>query len=110
VVSTSTSHTDSPASLRVASMPSMPGIRMSISTTSGSWSRATDTAASPSAASPTTSMSGAESRIITSPVRIAAWSSATTTRMGPAFTWPLRPERAAAARHARASGRRPVPP
>ena len=43
---------------RVASRPSMRGIRMSISTTSGRARRASSTASAPSAASPTTSMSG----------------------------------------------------
>ena len=39
---------------RVASMPSVPGIRMSISTTSGGLRRAKSTASSPSPASPVT--------------------------------------------------------
>ena len=43
---------------RVASSPSMRGIRTSIRTTSGRWRRASSTASPPSAASPTTSMSG----------------------------------------------------
>jgi hypothetical protein len=46
----------SAAICRVASSPSVPGIRMSISTTSACSERARSTAAAPSAASPTTSM------------------------------------------------------
>jgi hypothetical protein len=50
-----------PAIRRVASMPSRPGIRMSISSTSGfSWT-ASRTAASPSATEPTTVMSSSAS-------------------------------------------------
>jgi len=50
----------SAAICRVASSPSVPGMRMSISTTSARSERARSTAAAPSAASPTTSMPGAE--------------------------------------------------
>ena len=64
---------------RVASRPSIPGMRMSISTTSGRVRRTASTASSPSAASATTSMPSAV-RIIRKPVRTSAWSSATTTR------------------------------
>ncbi len=46
---------------RVASMPSMSGMRMSITTRSGSWVLASSTASRPVAASPTTAMSGVES-------------------------------------------------
>ena len=53
---------------------------MSIRTTSGRWRRVSRTAASPSAASATTSMSGCASRIIRNPARTRAWSSAMTTR------------------------------
>ena len=79
------SSTSGPASCRVASMPSMAGMRMSNRHTSGRSSRARATASRPSAASPTTSMSGWASRIIVSPVRTISWSSATSTRM---VMWP----------------------
>ena len=52
------SSTPGPASSRVASTPSMTGIRMSMSTTSGRSRRAASTAERPSAASPTTSKVG----------------------------------------------------
>src|SRR4051794_3594001 len=61
---------------RVASMPSSSGIRMSMSTTSGSRSLAIVTALAPSEASPTTSRSSSASRIILNPARTSAWSSA----------------------------------
>ena len=48
--------------------------------------RSTATAASPSAASATTSMSGWASRIIRKPARTKAWSSAITTRSGRSVT------------------------
>ena len=67
---------------RVASRPSMPGIRMSISTTSGPWAAACDTAASPLAASPTTVMPSAASRMTQNPERTSSWSSTTSTRIG----------------------------
>ena len=56
-------------------------MRMSNRHTSGRSRRASSTARRPSAASPTTSMSGWASRIIASPVRTISWSSATSTRM-----------------------------
>src|SRR6266540_1292132 len=59
----------------VASMPLRRGIRTSMSTTSGMSSWARSTAWWPSAASPTTSMSGSESRTIWRPRRNRAWSS-----------------------------------
>ena len=58
-----------------------PGMRMSNRHTSGRRRRASSTARRPSAASPTTSMSGWALRIIVSPVRTISWSSATSTRM-----------------------------
>ena len=64
---------------RVASMPSRTGIRMSISTTSGRVRRASATASCPSLASPTTAVSGSFSRILRSPTRTSAWSSAIST-------------------------------
>ena len=47
-----------PMSCLVASMPSIPGIRTSIRTTSGAASRQTRTASAPSSAVPTTVKSG----------------------------------------------------
>jgi len=64
---------------RVASIPSSTGMRMSISTTSGLTRLTAATASEPSAASATTSRSASASRIFRRPVRIIAWSSATTT-------------------------------
>jgi hypothetical protein len=59
-------------SSRVASSPSMPGMRMSMSTTSG-WCAAADaTAAAPSAASPTTVMPSAASRMTQNPERTSS--------------------------------------
>jgi hypothetical protein len=75
------SWTPSPASRRVASIPSMPGMRTSIRTTSARTWPASRTASAPSAASPTTSRSGSASRIIRNPVRISGWSSAIRTLM-----------------------------
>jgi hypothetical protein len=59
----------------------MPGMRMSSSTTSGTVSVTTRTPAAPSAASPTTSMSGSAASTMRRPVRTIAWSSTRTTRM-----------------------------
>jgi hypothetical protein len=50
-------------------MPSTPGIRTSITTTSGANVSAAATAAAPSPASPTTVMSGSAPRISTNPSR-----------------------------------------
>ena len=61
---------------RVASMPSTPGIRTSMSTMSGRVDATRLTASAPSSASPTTSRSGSVSRIIRRPRRTSAWSSA----------------------------------
>jgi hypothetical protein len=66
---------------RVASSPSVPGIRMSINRTSGVSSEASRAASSPSAASPTTSMSDCASRSERNPARTRAWSSASRTRI-----------------------------
>jgi hypothetical protein len=66
------SWTPPPARCRVASIPSMPGMRMSMRTTSARTWPASRTASPPSAASPTTSRSGSASRIIRNPVRISA--------------------------------------
>jgi len=67
---------------RVASMPSTPGIRMSITTTSGCTSCTSRSASAPEPACPATSMSGASVITITSPARISGWSSANRTLMG----------------------------
>ena len=56
-------------------------MRMSISTTSGRSAFTTCSASSPSAASPTTSMSGWAARIVWNPARTTAWSSTTTRRI-----------------------------
>src|SRR5262245_40158990 len=65
----------------IAVMPSMFGIRRSISTTSGSSRRAIATPSEPSDASPTTSMSSWRSKKVRSPVRTTAWSSTRSTRI-----------------------------
>ena len=69
-----------PANCRVASMPSMPGMRTSISTTSGRRSRQMRTASAPSDAVPTTEKSGWVSSNPAKPSRTTWWSSATTMR------------------------------
>ena len=67
----------------------------------------TCSACSPSAAAPTTSMSGSSPRIATNPSRTLAWSSATTTRSGSPVTGapsgPDHPVGPAAARAQRAA-------
>jgi hypothetical protein len=65
---------------RVASIPSMLGMRTSMRTTSGRSPSASPTASPPSPASPTTSMSSLASRIMRKPPRTSAWSSAITIR------------------------------
>src|ERR1700694_5969702 len=75
--------TPASASPRVASMPSTPGIRTSIRTTSGRSVRTASIAADPSPASPTTSRSGCASRIMRKPARTKAWSSTIKTRINP---------------------------
>ena len=60
----------------VAAMPSITGIRMSISTTSGRSSRVLSTASAPFSASATTRMSGVVSSVARSPARISRSSSA----------------------------------
>ena len=81
IVSTSTATCGAASTMRrVASTPSMPGMLMSISTTSGWSERAAATAASPESASPTTTTSLAVSSSARSPARNAGWSSATSTR------------------------------
>ena len=64
---------------RVASMPSRPGIRTSMSTTSGRSAEHMDTAVAPSPASPTTAISLSASRISRKPFLIRGWSSASST-------------------------------
>jgi hypothetical protein len=66
---------------RVAVMPSMSGMRMSIKTTSARLERVSETASAPVAASATTVRSGAESMSTLNPARMRAWSSASTTRI-----------------------------
>jgi hypothetical protein len=82
VVSTRTRGGSAPAVSRaVAVSPSMPGIRTSISTTSGLTRSARASAAAPSAASPTTHRSGSASTMAAKPARTTGWSSTTITRM-----------------------------
>ncbi len=57
---------------RSAPRPSSPGIRMSIRTTSGTLARTSSIPASPSAASPTSSVSGSVSIRARSPIRTSA--------------------------------------
>ncbi len=66
---------------RVASIPSITGIRTSIKITSGRACRAFCTASAPLPASPTTARPGVAAMIPQNPTRTRAWSSATTTRM-----------------------------
>ncbi len=65
----------------VAVRPSVPGMRMSIRTMSGRWTRVSSTASAPSEASATTSMSAQESMRIRNVARSRAWSSASSTLM-----------------------------
>ena len=65
----------------IASMPSIRGMRMSMRITSGRSSRARATAASPSAASPTTSKSSWVSRKSRNPIRTSSRWSAMSRRM-----------------------------
>ena len=67
---------------RVASSPSISGMRMSITTTSGFSARTCSSACAPVAASPTTSMSSRESSSARNPARTIGWSSASTTLVG----------------------------
>ena len=71
----------------VACSPSIRGIRMSISTTSGCSATARSIASTPSAASPTTSMPPAVPMITRNPVRTRRWSSAIRSRIGAASAW-----------------------
>src|SRR5262249_47800738 len=83
----------------VAWIPFMPGIRTSISTTSGCRADVMLTPVAPSAASPATSMSGSASRIIWNPRRSRDWSSTSRTRI-------IRPRRRPGAAARRRSSRR----
>ncbi len=94
----------SPAISRVAAMPSITGILMSMSTTSGTAFLATATASAPSAASPSTARSGSESISSRKPARTMAWSSATTTPM----VTPPAPRRSARPAGTRRPGSRPL--
>lgn len=67
---------------RVASMPSISGMRTSISTTSAPATDTDATASRPLPASATTVRSGCESTSMASPERISAWSSTRATRTG----------------------------
>ena len=97
---------------RVVSTPSIPGMRTSISTTSGCKRSTTSSASSPSAASPTSSRSGWASRTIRKPMRSSSWSSTRTIdvrRSCPARRWAAgerEPRRASASRCRRAAGPR----
>lgn len=77
--------------IRVASMPSMPGIWMSITTTSGRSSLTSRTASVPVPASPTISRSGASAMTMRRPARTRGWSSARTMRLVIPAAW-LSPE------------------
>ena len=70
-----------PASCRVASTPSMTGIRISMTITSGRVRAAAAIASRPLAASPTTSMSSSPVSTMRKPVRTSSWSSTSSTRM-----------------------------
>ena len=71
----------SECSCAVASMPSMTGMRISISTTSGSSARMSSTPSLPFPASPMTLMPGAPSKIMRRPWRSSGSSSTSTTRI-----------------------------
>src|SRR5688500_925600 len=73
-------------SARVAARPFMPGIEMSMTTTSGFNSSACRTAAPPSSASATTFMSVSASISSFNPCRTVAWSSASRMRSGPVLS------------------------
>ena len=68
------------ASALMRSMPSMPGMRTSMTATSGSWRRMSASAVAPSPASATISKPPAMRRARMIPWRNSGWSSATTTR------------------------------
>ena len=67
----------------VASIPSTPGMRMSMRITSGASAALISIAASPSSACQVTSMSSWESTTIAKPARTSIWSSASATRITP---------------------------
>src|SRR6266545_5105308 len=83
----------------IASTPLRPGITRSMSTTSGRRRSTAATAASPSPASPTTSIPSRDSRNVRSPCRTTGWSSARNTRIGASATRYRRPHGRACARH-----------
>jgi hypothetical protein len=64
-----------------AARPSMPGMEMSVTTTSGRTDSSTASSSSPSRASATTFTPGIPSRMALMPVRTRSWSSARTTSM-----------------------------
>ena len=86
----------------------MRGIRTSISTTSGCSAAARSTASAPSAASPTTSMSGCADSNALNPARTRPWSSASRTRVTPAPPRAGATPRRASRRPARAGVERPA--
>src|SRR5690606_26551344 len=67
---------------RIADTPSIPGIRRSMRTTSGSSAAALSTASLPSAASPTTSKASSLANIPRKPSRTTGWSSTRSRRIG----------------------------
>src|SRR4030042_1042571 len=71
-------------SRRMASKPLIPGMLMSITTTSGCVSSVMRRAPTPSAASPTSVMASSEARIMRRPARTMAWSSTSSTRIATA--------------------------
>ena len=95
-------------SARVASSPSTPGIRMSMSTTSGRSPSTRRTPSRPSPASPTTSTSGWPPSIRVKAERTSGSSSTTRTR-GSSSRGPRYPRRAAPTTNPRARARRCPP-
>ena len=75
---------------RVASTPSISGIRMSISTTSGGSSSTSRTASTPSPAAPTTRMPSWASMMTRTPSRNSSWSSTSSTLIVVAVIGPAR--------------------
>ncbi len=97
-------------SSRVQLTPSRPGIRTSMSTTSGVFSRTRARASSPSAASPTTVRSLSPSTTRRTAIRISCSSSTTTTRTGGSPDSTLRTSARARRRAGRVGRARPSRP
>ena len=93
----------------MAARPSIPGIRMSISTMSGSCSATACATSLPSAASPTITMSSTPASSIDSPARTSASSSTTRTRIC-SLTSATAARRAAGSRRASSSPCTRLPP